>query len=98
MKCYVKIHSRFDNIVVGVCDEDCLGKVLKQDKFRFNVSETFFKDHLIPLEEAIRIAKKSGNFNAVGSGIIAALIKEQIIHAEGIIEVDNVPIAINFLF
>lgn len=98
MNCYLKIHSRFDNIVVGVCDEDCLGKILEKDKFRFNVSEVFFKDQLVSQEEAVKVLKKASNFNVVGKNIIDALIEKEIIHKDGIIAVDEVPIAIKFLF
>jgi hypothetical protein len=98
MKCYLKIHSQSTNHIIGVCDEDCVNLHLKQGKYNYHVSETFFRDKLVPIEDAIKILKNSSNFNAVGKNIIEALIKSEIVSSEGILEIEGVPIVIKFVF
>ena len=98
MKYYLKIHSQSTNRIIGVCDEDCINLHLTQGKYNYRVSEAFFKDKLVLIEEAIKILKTSTNFNAVGKNIIEALIKSEIINSEGILEIDGVPIVIKFIF
>lgn len=97
MHVFLKIHKNLNQIVVGVSDEECIGKTYKQGKFCFSVSEAFFKGDLIPIDQAISILKKSANFNAVGNNIIQTLVKLELIHPEAIIEIDNTPIAIGIL-
>ncbi len=98
MKCYLKIHSQSTNHIIGVCDEDCINLHLKQGKYNYHVSDAFFRDKLVSIEDAIKILKNSSNFNAVGKNIIEALIKSKIIASEGILEIEGVPIAIKFVF
>ena len=98
MKCFLKIHSQSSNHIIGVCDEDCINLHLKQGEYNYHVSDAFFRDKLVPIEEAIKILKKSSNFNAVGKNIIEALIKSKIVPSEGVLEIEGVPIAIKFLF
>ena len=83
--------------VVAVCDKECLGKQLRKGKFQFSVSDQFFNGKLVSLERAINILRQSNNFNAVGEKIISELIKLKIIHPEGILEIDNIPIAIKIV-
>ena len=98
MKCFLKIHSQSTNQIIGVCDEDCINLHLKQGEYNYHVSEAFFRDSLVSIEDAIKILEKSSNFNAVGKNIIKALLETKIIPSEGILEIDGVPIAIKFLF
>ena len=96
--CYVKIHRQGSNVVVGACDEKCLGLKLSKDKFQFTVTNAFFEGKRVTLEEAITILKNSNNFNAVGLQIIQALITQNIVHPEGVLEIDGTPIAIKVSF
>ncbi|MHA1673595.1 MAG: DUF424 domain-containing protein [Promethearchaeota archaeon] len=92
--CYAKIHSHGSQVVVGVCDEKCLGLKLSKGKFQFSVTKTFFEGKRVSLEEAIVILRNSNNFNAVGSRIIQALIAQKMVHPEAVIDIDGTPIAI----
>ncbi len=98
VKCYLKIHSQSGKVVVGACDEDCLGRILKNPPRRFHVSEPFFKDKLVEIEEAIQVLKQINNFNIVGKHLIEASIKSSLVHPEGVLEMEGVPIALKFLF
>jgi hypothetical protein len=97
LDCYLKIHSKPPNVVIGVCDEDLIGKILKNDQYCFQITETFYKDQLISVEKACEILKKSPNFNAVGQNIINGLIENKIIHPDGIIKINETPIALRFI-
>lgn len=98
MKCYIKVHSRPGQVVIGACDEDCLGKMLKNPPRQFHVSEAFFKDQLVEIDEALRVLKKCHNFNIAGKHLIEASVKSEIIHPDGVIEMGGVPIAIKLIF
>ena len=94
MKYYIKIHNKGGQACVGCCDEDCLGITLKSDKFQFKISEAFFKGELVELEDIIKKLQNSTNFQIVGNSIIESLVKEGMIDKEGILVVDNIPLAL----
>ena len=97
IKFYLKIHSRGKESCIGVCDEDCLGRVLEEGELKFKVSNYFFEGELVDLENVLRILKRSYNYNVVGKNICEAMIEEGILHAEGIKEIEGIPIAIKFV-
>jgi hypothetical protein len=51
----------------------------------------------MPIEKAIELLKNCPNFNAVGENVINAMIEKKMIHPEGILRIENVPIAIRIL-
>ncbi len=95
---YIKVHERDHKPVIGICDEELLGQVLKKDKFRFEVTPRFFKGQLIPIEKTLPILRGVGNFNAVGGKVIAFLINHHIIHEDAVLVINEVPVALKFLF
>ena len=96
--CYVKVHRQGSKVAVGVCDIGCLGKKFKNGKFQFVVSEAFFGGKQATLDESINILENCDNFNAVGRRIVTELIKRKMIHPEGVVEIEDTPIAIKILF
>ena len=98
MRCFLKIHNPGPNMVVGACDEECLGKILDDGRYHFDVNEDFYKDQLITLEEACEICKKSPNFNIVGENLVNELIKAGIIKPTGTVKICGVPVALRFVF
>jgi hypothetical protein len=95
---FLKIHPRSPESVIGVCDEECLGQILKQGKFCYNVSEGFFHDKLVSIEDAVKVLRFSKNFNAVGTKIIKALIDEKIIHPDAVLMINGTPVALKIVF
>ena len=75
-----------------------IGRTLRNGEFCFQVSEAFFKDKLVSVEKAVEALKKCNNFNAVGPKIINALIEKKVIHPEGVLTIEEIPIALKFVF
>ncbi|SRR6056297_1276779 len=97
MKFYLKIHTRSNQSCIGVCDEDILGKNLKDEELKFNISEHFFKGDLVSKDKAINVLRKANNYNIVGKNICEILIKEKILHRTGVKTIEGVPIALKFV-
>ncbi|MCF2139010.1 MAG: DUF424 family protein [Candidatus Lokiarchaeota archaeon] len=96
--CYIKIHHQSKDSVVAACDKDCLGQKLKEGKFQYHVSEGFFKGELLPISKVVALLQKSTNFNVVGENIITKLVELKIIHPEGVLEIEGIPIALKMIF
>lgn len=92
----IKVHKRNTEVVIGICDAELLGKVLKQGKFRFDISKHFFEGPEISIQEAIPLIDSSPNLNAVGSNIISYLIQRKLVHKDSLVVIENIPVAIKF--
>ena len=95
---YLKIHTHMGQQAIGVCDKAVIGEVLKEGKFRYEISHQFFEGELLSIEKAIKVLKGSNNFNAAGKLIIDRSLAEKMVHDEGIVEIAGVPIAIKVVF
>ena len=85
---YVKIHN---SGIVAICDEELLGKELKQGKLRFNVNENFYKGEKKTEEEAKKIMKEANSLNIVGKRSVKIALKLGLINNDSIIVIGGVP-------
>ena len=92
---YVKIHSSGaqggNRQVIAVCDEDLIGKVLKEKHIEFKVSESFYEGEKKTEDEVITLLKGATNVNLVGKQAVAAGIKAGIISEENVTVIEGVP-------
>jgi len=78
---YVKIHQSEHTEIVAVCDENLLGKTIKEGEKEIIISENFFKGELKKEKEVVEILKQSSNANLIGNesvecGLLAKIITE----------------------
>ena len=92
---HMKIHStgsRFNNrFVIAVCDENLIGKTLKDGKISITISKRFYKGEKKTEKEIIAVLKDATNINFVGKESVAAGIKAGIITKSNIIKIKGVP-------
>ncbi len=102
MKVYLKIHNRqtvYDFITtVACCDEGLLNKVFKEGNLRIEISNQFFGEKLINLEEAIDILKQAPYFNIVGKNIVNKAIDHKLLTKDGVQNINGVPMAMKMIF
>ena len=93
----IKIHESYRKIV-AVADTDLIGKTFSEDIRQIKISEHFFKGEEKSYEELIEILKdmekEDATFNIVGPESVKAAREAGIISNEGIITIDNIPIAL----
>jgi len=58
------------NMMVNICDEELLGKTLKDKDLEIHISQSFYGNNKINLKEAIDIIQKSHSINLVGNRIV----------------------------
>lgn len=64
-----------DTLMVNICDEELLGKIVKGKGLEINISEFYFGNDRINLNEALNIIKKSHTANLVGKRIVEQTLK-----------------------
>ncbi|MDD5192727.1 MAG: DUF424 family protein [Candidatus Nanoarchaeia archaeon] len=96
----IKIHESYRTIV-ALSDTDLLGKAFEEGIKRIEIKPAFFKGEEKNKEEIIEILKdmqkEDATFNIVGEESIKSALEAGIIKKEGIMKIDNVPIALVLL-
>ena len=96
----VKIHDAYRKIV-ALCDSDLINKTFSEGKKQIEIRENFFKGEEKTREEVLEILidmeKEDVTFNIVGMESINVAIEAGIINKDGIIMIDNVPVALVLL-
>ncbi|MFA5258638.1 MAG: DUF424 family protein [Candidatus Pacearchaeota archaeon] len=96
----IKIHESYRKIV-AVCDTDLIGKTFFEGIRQIEVKPNFFKGEEKNKEELIELLKdmekEDATFNIVGKESIEAALEARIISKDGIILIDNVPIALGLM-
>jgi len=96
----IKIHNGYRK-TIALSDSDLLGKTFEQGKFQITIHNPFFegeektKQELIPLLKDL--IKEDATFNIVGKESIETALEAGIISKQGIIKIDNVPVALILL-
>jgi len=88
---YVNIWKWPRCVMVSVCDEELLGKVLREGELVFEVNEKFYKGSRMTVEEALIHLKNCNIANIIGEKIVKAAIKEGIVHPEAVIKIAGIP-------
>jgi len=96
----VKIHDAYRKIV-ALCDSDLINKTFSEGKKQIEIRENFFKGEEKTREEVLEILidmeKEDATFNIVVMESINVAIEAGIINKDGIIMIDNVPVALVLL-
>ena len=96
----VKIHSSYRN-AVAICDSDLIGKTFEQDIRQIVINPNFFQGEEKTESEVLEIIEKGAaedyTFNIVGKHSIGLALKCGLIKPEGIIKIQDVPIALVLL-
>ena len=91
---FVKIYESY-RIIVAICDEELIGKVLEEGKFYLEIKESFFKGKSVSEKEVMEIiedmSKEDATFNIVGKNSINAALKTGIISEEGVRTINGIP-------
>jgi hypothetical protein len=96
----VKIHNSYRN-VVAICDSDLIGKIFEEGNKTIFVNPNFYQGEEKTKEQVEEILEngmaEDYTFNIVGEESVSIALKKGAIKEEGIIKVQNIPIALILL-
>lgn len=94
---YIKIHESYRSIV-ALADAEIIGKIFEEGIRRIEVRSNFFVGEKKSKKEIVEILremdKEDATFNIVGDKSVNAAIEAGIISKNGIMKIQNVPIAL----
>jgi hypothetical protein len=87
LKTQMVLQGSTEELVVGVCDEELLGKSFGP----FKISEHFFKGNLVEPEKAINVLKRATIANLVGKNIINAAVRAKMVDKKSVKTFKKIP-------
>jgi len=91
LEVYVNIRRWGRHVLLSVCDEDLLGKTLREAGIVFEVKDEFYKGFKTSVEEAVILIERSTIVNMIGCNIVKKAIERGYIHPEAVLEICGVP-------
>ena len=91
---YMNVRKFQQETVVAICDADLMGLVLKEGRFKLEVTQKFYGDKPATLKECIEVLKNTVNANLVGKKIVNQAVKMGLVHEDSILYIDKVPHAL----
>lgn len=88
---YVRVRKTHDHVLVAVCDETLLGKILVDGDLEFNVSEDFYGGQLVDVETYLEQIKDATIVNMVGQTSVEAAVNAGMVHEQAILYIDGHP-------
>lgn len=88
---WIKEHSSPQGQVLAVADADLVGKVLKQGKIVFRVSEHFYKGELVEEAELKEKLSQAQNINLVGEKSFQVAKGMGFLQEKDILRIEGVP-------
>jgi len=87
----IKIYRRRNDVIIGACDENLLGKRFEEGKFQIEVTKEFYGGERIDVETFKRYLLEATIANLVGKITIKCAIDAGIIDPDCVIKIGGIP-------
>ncbi len=88
---WCKVYKTKHDIVIAVCDENLLGKTVKDEKISLKVSEGFYGGIMVDSDVILKLMNEATVGNLMGAEIVDFAEKNGFITKENVILIDGVP-------
>ena len=90
---WTKVFSTRSEIIVALCDENILDKVLefKKTNAKIKISKDFYGEHLVDEKDVLKLMNAATIGNLFGKDVVGLAEKKGFISKENIINIDGIP-------
>jgi hypothetical protein len=88
---YVNLKKVGRNVLLAICDNELLGRTLRQGKIVFPIKDEFYDGGKVSVEEAVGMIENSTIVNMVGRNCVEMAIRKGYVHPEAVLKIDGVP-------
>ena len=96
MKFSVRVSQYQKQTMLNICDADLLGKKIIQDELTMHISEAYYGERIVEVDEAKTLLKNSSIINMVGKDTISVAVDLGIGSQNGVKIISDVPFLIVF--
>ena len=93
---YAKMHRVSNERILAACDEDVLGKTLREGEIKFKVG-AFYDGSLVSEPELTSMLKDATSANLVGDGVVGVAAGLGLVDPANVIKVEGVPYAMTVI-
>ncbi|HVQ00966.1 MAG TPA: DUF424 family protein [Candidatus Thermoplasmatota archaeon] len=87
----IKIFKQGDDIVIGACDEQLLGKKFRDGKFQIDVTRTFYGGERVDRKKLEKFLLDATIANLVGHETVKCAIDLGLVNPECILKIKGIP-------
>jgi uncharacterized protein len=87
----IKIYHQGEDLVIGACDEELLGKKFKKGKLQIDCSKRFYDGERIDTKKLEQILNDATIANLVGEKAVKCAIKLGLVDPECILKIKGIP-------
>lgn len=87
----IKIYKQGNDILIGACDKDLIGKKFEEGKLQILVSKEFYGGRIISIQSLIQYLKEATIANLVGKNTVECAIKIGLIDPECVLKIQGIP-------
>ena len=96
MQFSVKVSNYQKKLMLNICDIELLGKQISQDELNLKISESYYGEKLVDIEEAKSLLQNSSIINMVGKNTVSLSIELGIGSESGIKTISDIPFLVIF--
>lgn len=90
MEAYFNLKKEGNNVLLAICDEELLGKTLREGKIVFKISEDFYKGKKTSIEQAVSMIENSTIINLIGNECVKKAIENGYVHPEAVLKIEGI--------
>ena len=90
MEVYFNLKKQGKNVLLSICDEELLGKTLREGKVVFKISEDFYKGKKISVDQAVSMIENSTIINLIGNECVKKAIENGYVHPEAVLKIEGI--------
>ena len=94
MQFSVKVSNYQKKLMLNICDIELLGKQISQDELNLKISESYYGEKLVDIEEAKSLLQNSSIINMVGKNTVSLSIELGIGSENAIKTISDIPFLI----
>ncbi|OYT53232.1 MAG: hypothetical protein B6U72_06440 [Candidatus Altiarchaeales archaeon ex4484_2] len=87
---YVKVYDHGSEVLVAVCDEELLGKTLREGDLVMEIREAFYKGDLMNHDSLEGLFGEASILNLVGNDVVDKAVSGGFVDADSVLEIAGV--------
>ena len=87
----IKVYKQGNDVLIGACDENLIGKKFVDGKFQIDVSREFYGGKLVKIEVFKKYLEGATIANLVGKKTVSCAIKMDLVDPKCIMRIKGVP-------
>ena len=90
MEAYFNLKKEGNKVLLAICDEELLGKTLREGKIVFKISEDFYKGKKTSVDQAVSMIENSTIINLIGNECVKKAIENGYVHPEAVLKIEGI--------